>query len=307
MIARCEFCGSKRSCSLFEAQDLLYGKIVHSEMVRCNDCGLIYLWPQPTELLNSYPAGYGPHVGQRDSADLAYSTGYMAGLLRKAKLVGQYQHGPLLDIGCGAGQFLAITNDLGNLPSYGMDRSEKAVQYAQQRWGVKVWVGDVPGIPLPDSSISVVTMWHVLEHLPHPLLALHDVARVLWPSGVLILACPVIDSWEARIFGRYWAGYDAPRHLFVYSRQTLRRMLQCAGFEVSEVPNLVWGYNSARLSSIFWLKKHSIFLRNRCLLRGTAALIGISTAAVFSLISRFLGNCASVAVFIARKCSSLKG
>lgn len=303
-MARCELCGSERNHSLFEGQDLLYGQVVRSEVVQCDECGLIYLWPQPVRPLDSYPDEYGPHVGQRNSADVAYSIGYRGGLLRKAKLASQYQQGPLLDIGCAAGQFLAVIRSLVARPLWGMDRSERAVRYARQHFGIDVWVGDVPGLPLPNGSIGVVTMWHVLEHLPHPLAALYDIARVLRPDGVLILACPMVDSWEARVFGRYWAGYDVPRHLFVHSRQTLQRMLQYAGFEASEVPNVVWGYNSARISSTFWLQKFSILRLNHRLVRDTAVLMGASAAVAFGLLSRILRNYGSIAVFAARRRSS---
>jgi SAM-dependent methyltransferase len=164
-----------------------------------------------------------------------------------------------------------------------------------------VWVGTVPGLPLPSGSVGVVTLWHVLEHLSHPLAALRDIARVLRPDGVLILACPVVDSWEARLFGRYWAGYDVPRHLFVYSRRVLEWALGRAGFEASEVPNVVWGYNSAKISSSFWLQGFSPPWCGPRLVRNVAALVGAGAALAFGLLSRILGHGGAVAVLVAHK------
>jgi len=303
MNARCELCGSEHCSRLFKGQDWLYGLAVQSEVVRCDDCGLIYLWPQPVRPLDFYPYNYAPHVGQPKpaSADVACSIGRRRGLLRKARLANQYQQRALLDIGCAAGEFIAVIRALDGWMLWGMDRSERAVRHARQYFGVDVWVGDVPGLPLPNRSIGVVTMWHVLEHLPQPLAALRDIARVLQPDGVLMLACPMVDSWEAWMFGRYWAGYDVPRHLFVYSRQTLQRMLRQAGFEASEIPNVVWGYNSAKISSAFWLRKFPAFRYSPFPLHRMAALMGASAAMVFWLLSHTFGNRGSVAVIVACK------
>jgi SAM-dependent methyltransferase len=301
MIARCELCGSERNHSLFAGRDWLYGQAVQSEVLQCDACGLAYLWPQPVRPLDNYPPDYAPHVGRRDSTDIAHSTGHRGGLLRKAKVACKYGQGPLLDIGCAASEFLAVVHSLGERPVWGMDLSERALQHARGHLGMNVWVGDVPRLPLPNESVGVVTLWHVLEHLPHPLAALRDISRVLRPDGVLILACPMVDSWEAKVFGRYWAGYDVPRHLFAYSHQTLHRTLRHAGFEASEVPNVVWGYNSAKISSAFWLQRFSLFRLNPRLLRKAAALLGAATAMTFALLSGILRNRRTVAVFVARK------
>jgi ubiquinone/menaquinone biosynthesis C-methylase UbiE len=304
MTAACTLCGSTRHRTLFEGRDWLHGQPVQAEILQCAECGLVYLWPRPARPLDNYPDEYAPHVGPRDSADIAYSAGHRPGLLRKARLVSQYGPGPLLDVGCAAGDFLAVVQGLANRPLWGVDISDRAVRRARQRFGINAWLGTVPPLSLPDESVSVVTLWHVLEHLPQPLAALRDIARVLRPDGVLVLACPMADSWEARLFGRYWAGYDVPRHLFAYSRRTLPWMLQNAGFESSEVLHVVWSYNSARISSAFWLQRFSIFRRNPRLLGPTAALMGAGVALTLELLSQILDNRRAVAVFVARKRSA---
>jgi SAM-dependent methyltransferase len=301
MTTSCALCGSTRHRALFEGRDWLYGQTVQAEILQCDECGLVYLWPRPARPQDYYPDEYAPHVGPRDSADIAYSAGHRQGLLRKARLVSQYGSGPLLDVGCAAGDFLAVVQGLADRPLWGTDISDRAVRRARQRFGINAWVSTVPPLSLPDESVSVVTLWHVLEHLPQPLAALRDIARVLRPDGVLVLACPMVDSWEAGLFGRYWAGYDAPRHLFAYSRQTLPRMLQNAGFESSEVLHVVWSYNSARISSAFWLQKFSAFRKCPHLLRPVATLMGASITLTFELLSRICSNHRSVAVFMARK------
>jgi ubiquinone/menaquinone biosynthesis C-methylase UbiE len=306
MTRRCELCGSERGYVLLKGRDWLHGQPGQANVCRCGECGLIYLWPRPATLLDSYPEEYAPHVGGHESADIAYSAGHQGGLMRKAQLVSQSKGGVLLDVGCAAGDFLAAVQNLDSRRLLGTDLSDRAVRRARQRFGIQAWVGTVPALPLPSASVGVVTLWHVFEHLPHPVAALRDIARILEPDGVLILACPMADSWEARLFGRYWAGYDVPRHLFAYSRQTLPPLLQRVGFEPSEVLHVVWSYNSARISSAFWLRRFSIFQQHPRLLRRTAALMGAVVALAFEGLSWIGGNRRAVAVFVARKRSNME-
>lgn len=302
MIARCPLCGSNRTESLFEGSDFLYGAPIQAEIMQCRQCGLAYLWPQPDESSENYPEEYAPYVAQQDSSDIAYSIGYQRGLVRKAKLASAHQNGPLLDIGCAAGQWLAVLQSYasGHL-LWGMDIRREPVKKATRLPSIEGWVGTATRLPLLDETLSVVTMWHVLEHLRYPVVTLSEISRVLRKDGTLILACPLLDSLEAEIFGPYWAGYDSPRHLFFYSRETLQRILREAGFELSEIPGVVYGFNSARISSAFWLGRHKFFRHNPGFLRGAAAMIGVSVAAAADLISRVSRNQRSVGVFLARR------
>lgn len=307
--ALCVICGSHERQFLFKAEDLLYGMAVQSDadaasVVRCGSCGLIYLWPQPARPQDFYPSDYAPY--DPESADIARSVGRSAGLLRKAQVAQQYGRGGWLDIGCAAGEFLATMQNLDCRPLWGMDQSKQALLTARRRFDLNVWQGDLPGLPFADQAVGTVTMWHVLEHLPQPKDALQDIARVLCTDGVLIVACPMADSWEARLFGRYWAGYDVPRHLYAFSRQTLPRLLQQAGFEAFEVPGVVWGYNSSKISSALWLQRRLLrpgsgLLRAGAALVALAALLGAGGSGVFWLLSQIVGERGSVAVFVAHK------
>jgi SAM-dependent methyltransferase len=300
MIARCALCDSEQSRALFRGEDWLHGQPVEAEVRRCERCGLVYLWPRPENPLDSYPVDYAPHSGSHEPTNVAYSAGHSGGIQRKVRLVSRFAPGPLLDAGCAAGEFLAAVQGHAFRPLLGMDISRRAAGQARSR-GLDVWVGEVPVLPLADESLETVTLWHVLEHVASPLEALRDIARVLRRDGVVVVACPMVDSWEARLFGRYWAGYDVPRHLFAFSRQTLPRLLDSAGLSASEVLHVVWGVNSARISSAFWLRRCSAFRNRPRLLHAVATLMALVTTLVFELLSHLFGNRRAVAVFAAHK------
>ena len=301
MNSHCELCGSSQKHILFQGRDWLHGLPVQGQVLQCGQCGLIYLWPRPLRPLDSYPEDYGPHMGRQESADIGYSAGHRGSVLRKARLANQYKPGVLLDMGCADGEFLAAVSSLGDRPVLGMDLNGNAVRRARQHFGLDVWVGNVPGLPLPDESVRVATLWHVLEHLPDPVAALRDIGRTLAPDGVLVVACPMADSWEAKLFGRYWSGYDVPRHLFSFSRQTLPRLLRDVGFDAHEALHIVQGYNSAKISSSFWLQRIPFFRREPGLLRQAAAPMGAAFAVASELLSRVFGNRRSIAVYLAHK------
>jgi SAM-dependent methyltransferase len=75
-------------------------------------------------------------------------------------------------------------------------------------------------------------MWDVLEHLPDPVAALRRIADLLRPGGRLVVNTPLEDGWDARWLGQRWPGWDAPRHLAVFSHRTLADALTRAGFRV---------------------------------------------------------------------------
>src|SRR5436305_1644830 len=81
-------------------------------------------------------------------------------------------------------------------------------------------------------SIDAVTMWDVLEHVPQPRQDLALVRRALRSSGTLVLSLPNIDSFSARMFGPYWAGWEVPRHMSFFNPKQIERLLSESGFSV---------------------------------------------------------------------------
>lgn len=149
-------------------------------------------------------------------------------LSRKLNLIAAY-HKPgarLLDVGAGTGDFVAAALKRGWKAS-GMEPGLAA----RERAAVK-------GIELTDSfsalegKYDVITLWHVLEHLPDLDTEIDRLLSYLQDGGTLVLALPNFRSWDAGHYGEHWAAYDVPRHLWHFSRKSIGKLFGRRGFKV---------------------------------------------------------------------------
>lgn len=142
-------------------------------------------------------------------------------------------HGKLLDVGCGGGRFLNRMKKRG-WQVEGTDFDEQAARKVSTRYGITTYVGDLAKCALPANSFDAITMSQTIEHLYDPLATLTECLRILKPGGWLIMTTPNVLSLGAVEFGAFWRGWEAPRHLHLFSADSLRRLTQRAGFEVAE-------------------------------------------------------------------------
>jgi SAM-dependent methyltransferase len=137
--------------------------------------------------------------------------------------------GKLLDVGCGDGKFLNLMRGLGWAVD-GVDFDSKAIINAKEKYGLNLHCGALEGVNFPKESFDAVTMSHVIEHLPDPLLLLQEVRRILKPGGRLVVTTPNSDGYGHQKFAAYWFGIDPPRHMKIYSPRTLRICAEKLGF-----------------------------------------------------------------------------
>lgn len=258
---QCDLCKSDDYELMFELKDYLHHIEGTFRLVRCRRCGLMYLNPQPTreELKKYYPSDYHAYkpLSSVDSPFKRLDRYY--GIDKRCRAVAKRlkrRKGRILDIGCATGEFLHFMRRYGNWELYGVEPDVEAAEYARNVLGLDVFTGTLLEVRYPDAFFDAVTMWNVLEHLHQPLLTLKEVARIIKPLGLLVISIPNPDSIEARIFGRYWAGFDAPRHLFIYHLSTLKKALDLAGFEVREIRSFTGRHHVLALSVSHWLDAH---------------------------------------------------
>ena len=185
---------------------------------------LLITFPKPSlEKLPSYyeSEDYISHTdGKRSLFERLYHFIKNIALKNKVKLINaQSEKGKLLDIGAGTGDFLVVAKNDG-WQTIGIEPSLKAKTIAINK-GVNLAdnISD-----LESNSFDVITMWHVLEHVPNLDEYIIELKRLLKPSGTIIIAVPNFKSFDANFYGRHWAAYDVPRHIWHFSKTTIDKL-----------------------------------------------------------------------------------
>lgn len=125
----------------------------------------------------------------------------------------------ILDIGAGTGDFLSfIQSEF--ISVKGIEPNQKARELAQEK-GISLEqdLKDVKG-----KLFDVITMWHVLEHVPNLEETIRDVESLLKPNGILIIAVPNFYSFDAAYYKNFWAAFDVPRHLWHFSKASMNKL-----------------------------------------------------------------------------------
>jgi 2-polyprenyl-3-methyl-5-hydroxy-6-metoxy-1,4-benzoquinol methylase len=220
----CELCGASDS-TLVTVQHL-FGE--DFRVVRCARCRLMRTNPRPTPAWTAH--FYDPRYNafaQTQGRDFFYAAtdnripGYRR-LLRF--LQGRTRPGAkLLDVGCASGVFVKEAREHG-FDAWGCDYSDAAVAYGKIQYGLNLFHSSAEAVDAADDSYDVVTMLHVIEHLPQPVAVLREMHRILKPGGILFLETP-----------NYWAHYLIEKRLpfliRVYARLTKREGLPWVPFD----------------------------------------------------------------------------
>jgi 2-polyprenyl-3-methyl-5-hydroxy-6-metoxy-1,4-benzoquinol methylase len=146
----------------------------------------------------------------------------------------------LLDVGANFGHFLSMAGD--RYRARGFDISPAAVAWSRAHFGVDNAVGSAYSPPGEGAPWDAIASWDVIEHLAHPPEALRRLRELLRPRGWLFVSTPDAGSLVARLLGRRWHYLDPVQHITVFSRKSLRALLEGAGFDVVTVRSLGHDY-----------------------------------------------------------------
>lgn len=197
---------------------------------------MLVTYPQPSlENLGKYyeSVDYISHTDSKRSLfEKAYHFVKSIALKNKLNLINSLQpsKGRILDIGAGTGDFLSVAKQNG-WHTIGVEPSEKAKAIA-----VKKEVSFVEDtVELESHSFDVITMWHVLEHVPNLDNQIKELKRLLKPNGSLIVAVPNFKSFDAKHYGAFWAAYDVPIHFWHFSKKAIESLFEKEGMELQKV------------------------------------------------------------------------
>jgi len=226
----CVVCSSKDTGKLFQQYDLwLNRRDTVREFYRCNNCKLIFQYPIPNtvDYLELYPPEYS--FAQQESDSLS-----RYGLLKRCKVITRWKTpGNLLDIGCGVGTFIMTMRDKFGWDVHGIEPNPIIAADGRERYNLDIKTEDIQNYDPEGNKFDVITLWDVLEHLPNPNEVIAKLKTLLKPEGFLVMRVPNSQSWDARIFGKFWAGYDSPRHFFVYNPKNLAILLSKVSMKIA--------------------------------------------------------------------------
>lgn len=222
--------------SLFKVTDHSVSK-EKFELIEDNTYGFLVTTPLPdiSELAKYYETEeYISHTDtKRNLFEKVYHLVREYAIKNKVALLNKEQaKGRLLDIGCGTGDFLSAAKNNGWSVT-GIEPNENARTKANTKTNNNVF--DILKLEiLPDDSFDVITLWHVLEHLPDLETHVKVFRRLLKPNGTLIIAVPNHKSFDANYYKDFWAAYDVPRHLWHFSQTSIKKLFQNFQIELNK-------------------------------------------------------------------------
>lgn len=202
----------------------------------CESCTHGFLNPRPSwdELTNYYSSDYAPYDPDHGSLDA------QSNVIAEAKRSGEFRHiriqsgAKLLDIGCGGGYFLRIMRQLG-FQTKGIEPSPSGAE-AAKRGGLDVFQGTLEEFirSSGNEKFDVITLSHVLEHVPDPVETLQLMKRLLYPNGYIWVAVPNGGCVWAKKLGTVWHSTDVPYHLQQFTCESMRKAVSLAGLQIMD-------------------------------------------------------------------------
>lgn len=194
---------------------------------------VLYTLPQPIENLGKYyeSKNYISHTdGKKSIFERFYQMAKQINLNNKLELIDQIAKGKkVLDYGCGVGDFLEHLQKNG-YDVLGMEPNDSAKKIAQSKIGTEKVTSTE--LEQNDQKFDIITLWHVLEHIPNLNEIIIQLKNHLTEDGRLIIAVPNHKSYDATYYGKYWAAYDVPRHLWHFSATSMNKLFNNFGMKI---------------------------------------------------------------------------
>lgn len=235
--SRCTVCDGdqwtfvRRGCDLYQP-----GDEESFELYRCRSCGQIMQNPLPTpeQLSKAYSAEYAPYrPAWKETGWPLWKVFRELTTRRRMKRLRRYGKGSkLLEVGCGAGDFLHAAHRAG-WEVAAVEYSAALAGELRRELGFDVRAGELTPDLWQPGSFDVVALFSVIEHLRNPLEALVTASSYLRTGGVVFIQIPTLRGVElGQEFGQYWALLDLPRHLSFFSRECLSELCDQAGMQL---------------------------------------------------------------------------
>lgn len=241
-LTNCPICNHDKFNAFLSCMDY-YVSHETFQIVRCEKCGFRFTNPRPdeTEIKKYYISDeYISHSSTpKGLVNKIYCRVRKFTIRKKLSLVEEIRRNQkkgtksILDFGCGTGEFISACRKR-SWNIYGVEPSEIARKNAQEQHSI-VPLSTEEFFKFNKKIFNIITLWHVLEHIHRIDDALKQFHRTLNDDGVLIIAVPNNNSYDAQKYGSCWAAYDLPRHLFHFIQRDMESLMEKHGFKLTRI------------------------------------------------------------------------
>lgn len=206
------------------------------QLIENHEYGFLETTPQPSlnNLADYYNSeDYISHTNsKRNVFEKVYHLVRKISLKNKLNLINSLSKDTkqLLDIGCGTGDFLEIAQQ-NNWSVFGIEPNQQARGVANKKTNNVVFDTDQLS-KFKNQTFDVITLWHVLEHLPNLEDQVQRFKKILKPNGALIVAVPNYKSFDAMHYKNFWAALDVPRHLWHFNKSSISKLFKTQSMRV---------------------------------------------------------------------------
>jgi len=235
-LSKCPLCKSGLFLNYSEITDYAVSNEAFI-LCKCSSCQLLFTNPRPSQdqigPYYNFPEYYSHEDKAKNLTQWVYQKVRNYSISKKVEAIGLLKEtGSLLDYGCGTGEFLNAAKSKGWKVA-GVEPNEKARNQANLKLKskIKASIDDLK----ENSTYDVITLYHVLEHIHDLRKTSKKIITHLKSNGCLIIAVPNHESWDGKNYGKYWAGWDVPRHLYHFSTESMQSFQEEFGLELKEV------------------------------------------------------------------------
>jgi 2-polyprenyl-3-methyl-5-hydroxy-6-metoxy-1,4-benzoquinol methylase len=261
-LSSCPVCGNSNFSPFLQSSDFFLTK-EEFRIVSCNSCGMKFVNPRPEadEIGKYYESpDYASHdTAKRNALNFLYKKVRNISIKKKVHLVEEHAKGKkILDIGCGTGEFIFVCKQHG-FDVTGIEPTEKPRSFAQNEYKLNVYKEDYLN-RITHPEFDVITLWHVLEHVHLLHERMNKIVEIMNADGTVIIAVPNCDSWDAHYYGKFWAAYDLPRHLYHFSQETMKILARNYSLKIEKIiPMKLDAYYISLLSEKYAKGKQNYF------------------------------------------------
>lgn len=256
----CRICGNAAGNKCYEVREMMFGTHETFTYYQCGKCECLQIAEIPTDVSRYYPANYYSYSSPKT---LQVSTGLLKTFIRRSLvrhvierkgILGQIlsvfpsshywnieglrklshahitRNSRILDVGSGVGTFLQRLRAAGFENLLGIDAYiENAIEYEN---GLKI---DKKSIADVDTQWDLVMFHHSLEHFPDQFETLRAAERLLTDGGTCLVRIPTVSSFAWEHYRVNWVQIDAPRHFYLHSIQSVKRVVEKVGLRLDKV------------------------------------------------------------------------